>query len=41
MVGGSDHYPLSAYLVIQDQPHTSGNPNAVGEDGFMEGWYKP
>lgn len=41
MVAGSDHYPLSAYLVIKDVPHTSGNPHTVGEDGYMEGWYQP
>lgn len=41
LVGGSDHYPLSAYLVIQDQPHTSGNPYSVGADDYLEGWYLP
>ena len=41
LVGGSDHYPLSAYLVIQDQPHTSGIPYTVGADDYLEGWYQP
>lgn len=41
MVAGSDHYPVSAYLVIKDESHTCGNPHTVGEDGFMEGWYQP
>ena len=41
MVSGSDHYPVSAYLVIKDEPHTNGNPHSVGSDGYMEGWYQP
>lgn len=41
LVGGSDHYPLSAYLVVKDAKHTNGSPASVGEDGYMEGWYKP
>ncbi len=42
--GGSDHYPLSAYLKINkemgstklDNPFTDSN-----NDGFIDGWYKP
>ncbi len=41
MVSGSDHYPVSAYLVIKDEPHTNGNPHTAGDDGYMEGWYQP
>ena len=41
MVGASDHYPMSAWLVIKDEQHTNKNPNPIAEDGYMEGWYKP
>lgn len=41
LCGGSDHYPLSAYLKILDQKHNCGDPTTVGSDGFVEGWYKP
>ena len=41
MVAASDHYPLSAYLAVRDEKHTNGNPNAIAEDGYMEGWYQP
>lgn len=38
---GSDHYPLSAYLKIQNRAHDTGNRAQVGEDGFLDGWYRP
>lgn len=41
MVGGSDHYPLSAYLVVKDEAHTCGGNFTVGSDDYVEGWYQP
>lgn len=42
MVGGSDHYPISAYLVIKDEARTYGNDtHTVGSDDYLEGWYQP
>lgn len=37
----SDHYPLSAYLTIKDEAHSAIGEVQVGEDGFIDGWYKP
>ena len=39
--GGSDHYPLTAYLKIKDETNSAGIQVPVGEDGFMDGWYRP
>ncbi len=39
--GGSDHYPLTAYLKIKDEASSGGIPAPVGEDGFVDGWYRP
>lgn len=41
MVGGSDHYPISAYLVVKDEPHTCGGNFTVDSENYMEGWYQP
>lgn len=42
MAGGSDHYPISAYLVVKDEARTYGNDtHAVGSDDYVEGWYQP
>lgn len=41
--GGSDHYPLSAYLRINKQMGSTKNPNnfTTDNDGFIDGWFKP
>lgn len=41
--GGSDHWPLSAYLKINKEMGSTKNPNqfATDNDGFIDGWYKP
>ena len=41
--GGSDHYPLSAYLKINKKMGSTKqtDTNKVSSDGFIDGWYKP
>ena len=41
--GASDHYPLSAYLMVNtDMGSTKNeNPYSTDNDGFINGWYKP
>ncbi len=41
--GGSDHYPLSAYLKIDTKMGSTKveNPYKTDSDGFIDGWYKP
>ena len=40
--GGSDHYPVTAYLNVTDDGDSAvKNPPQAGADGFVEGWYKP
>lgn len=41
--GGSDHYPLSAYLKINKEMGSTKNPNqfVTDNDGFIDGWFKP